>query len=123
MEWISGTDRPVAASEDYIFGQITLSTIHKLADRFPEADRNGAIERNFICTGGQGMNAAMVLSGLGLKFAVGGPNWGTDTADVLDRYAARQSIDTRGIAREHRYAGLRDIAFVDGNHRTESERA
>jgi sugar/nucleoside kinase (ribokinase family) len=64
------------------------------------------------------MNAAMVLSGLGLKTAVGGPNWGTDTAEVLDRYAARYGIDTGGIVRDPGYAGLRDIIFVDGNHRT-----
>ena len=64
------------------------------------------------------MNAAMVLSGLGLKTAVGGPNWGTDTAEVLDCYAARYGIDTGGIVRDPGYAGLRDIIFVDGNRRT-----
>ena len=101
-----------------MFGQIVLSTIHKLADRFPEADGYGEIERSFLCPGGQGINAAMVLSGLGLKVAIGGPNWGTDTADVLDRYAARYGIDTRGIVRDPGFAGLRDIAFVDGKSRT-----
>jgi sugar/nucleoside kinase (ribokinase family) len=108
----------MAASEVYVFGQIVLSTIHKLAGRFPEADGYGEIEQSFLCPGGQGMNAAMVLSGLGLKTAVGGPNWGTDTAEVLDRYAARYGIDTGGIVRDPSYAGLRDIIFVDGNHRT-----
>jgi sugar/nucleoside kinase (ribokinase family) len=108
----------MAAPEVYVFGQIVLSTIHKLAGTFPEADGYGEIERTFLCPGGQGINAAMVLSGLGLKTAVGGPNWGTDTAEVLDRYAARYGIDTGGIVRDPGYAGLRDIVFVDGNHRT-----
>jgi sugar/nucleoside kinase (ribokinase family) len=106
------------ASEVYLFGQIVLSTIHKLASRFPEADGYGEIERSFLCPGGQGINAAMVLSGLGLKTAIGGPNWGTDTAEVLDRYAARYGIDTGGIVRDPGYAGLRDIIFVDGDSRT-----
>jgi sugar/nucleoside kinase (ribokinase family) len=108
----------MAESEVYVFGQIVLSTIHKLAGRFPEADGYGEIERSFLCPGGQGINAAMVLSGLGLKVAIGGPNWGRDTAEVLDRYAARFGIDTRGIVRDPVHAGLRDIAFVDGNSRT-----
>ncbi len=106
------------ASEVYLFGQITLSTIHKLAGRFPEANGYGEIERTFLCPGGQGMNAAMVLSGLGLKTAIGGPNWGTETAAVLDRYAARYGIDTAGIIRESNYPGLRDLVFVGGSHRT-----
>jgi sugar/nucleoside kinase (ribokinase family) len=108
----------MAASDVYVFGQIVLSTIHKLAGRFPKADGYGEIERSFICPGGQGINAAMVLSGLGLKTAIGGPNWGTETAEVLDRYATRYGIDTRGIVRDPGYAGLRDIVFVDGNRRT-----
>jgi sugar/nucleoside kinase (ribokinase family) len=108
----------VAASDVYIFGQITLSTVHKLAGRFPEADGYAEIERSFLCPGGQGMNAAMVLSGLGVKTSIGGPNWGTDTAEVLDRYAARYGIDTSGIVRDPGFAGLRDIAIVDGNSRT-----
>ena len=106
------------ASDVYVFGQIVHSTIHKLAGRFPEADGYGEIERTFVCPGGQGMNAAMVLSGLGLRVAVGGPNWGTETAEVLDRYAARYGIDTSGVIREPGYAGLRDIIFVDGDRRT-----
>jgi sugar/nucleoside kinase (ribokinase family) len=108
----------MAASEVYVFGQIVLSTIHKLAGRFPEADGYGEIEQSFLCPGGQGMNAAMVLSGLGVKTAIGGPNWGTDTAEVLDSYAARYGIDTGGIGRDSGYAGLRDIIFIDGSCRT-----
>ena len=106
------------ASEAYVFGQIVLSTIHKLAGQFPQADGYGEIERSFLCPGGQGMNAAMVLSGLGVKTAIGGPNWGTETAEVLDRYAARYGIDTSGIVRDSGYAGLRDIAFVAESSRT-----
>jgi sugar/nucleoside kinase (ribokinase family) len=106
------------ASEVYVFGQIVLSTIHKLVGRFPEADGYGEIERSFLCPGGQGINAAMVLSGLGVTTAIGGPNWGTETAEVLDRYAARYGIDTRGVVRDPGFAGLRDIIFVDGNRRT-----
>jgi sugar/nucleoside kinase (ribokinase family) len=106
------------ASDVYVFGQIVLSTIHKLAGQFPQADGYGEIERSFLCPGGQGMNAAMVLSGLGLTTAVGGPNWGTETSEVLDRYAARCGIDTRGILRDPGHCGLRDIIFVDANSRT-----
>jgi sugar/nucleoside kinase (ribokinase family) len=118
MERAAVMPLPMAASDVYLFGQIVLSTIHKLAGPFPQADGYAEIERSFLCPGGQGINAAMVLSGLGLKIAIGGPNWGTDTAEVLDRYAARYGIDTSGILRDPGYAGLRDIIFVDGDHRT-----
>jgi sugar/nucleoside kinase (ribokinase family) len=118
MDRVRSNHQTMAASEVYLFGQIVLSTIHKLAGRFPEADGYGEIEKSFVCPGGQGMNAAMVLSGLGLKTAIGGPNWGTDTAEVLDRYAARYGIDTSGIVRDRDRAGLRDVVFVDGDSRT-----
>ena len=108
----------MAKSDVYLFGQIVLSTIHKLAGKFPEIDGYGEIERSFLCPGGEVMNAAMLLSGLGLTTAIGGPNWGTETTAVLDRYAERYGIDTSGIVRDPGFAGVRDLILVDDRHRT-----
>jgi len=83
----------------YLYGQTVLSTIHKLAGKFPEIDGYGEIQKSFLCPGGEVMNAAMLLSGLGLSTAIGGPHWGAETADVLGRYAERYGIDTSGIVR------------------------
>jgi len=102
----------------YLYGQTVLSTIHKLAGKFPEIDGYGEIQKSFLCPGGEVMNAAMLLSGLGLSTAIGGPHWGTETAEVLGRYAERYGIDTSGIVRDPGFAGLRDLILVDDRHRT-----
>lgn len=108
----------MAKSEVYLFGQTVLSTIHKLAGKFPETDGYGEIERSFLCPGGEAMNAAMLLSGLGLTTAIGGPHWGSETAAVLGRYAERYGIDTSGIIRDPGFAGVRDLIIVDDRQRT-----
>jgi len=108
----------MAKLDVYLYGQTVLSTIHKLAGKFPEIDGYGEIQRSFLCPGGEVMNAAMLLSGLGLSTAIGGPHWGTETAEVLGRYAERYSIDTSGVVRDPGFAGLRDLILVDDRHRT-----
>ena len=118
MERGCGIVGVMAKRDVYLYGQIVLSTIHKLAGKFPEIDGYGEIERSFLCPGGEAMNAAMLLTGLGLTTAIGGPNWGTETAAVLDRYAERYGIDTGGIVRDPGFAGVRDLILVDDRHRT-----
>jgi sugar/nucleoside kinase (ribokinase family) len=102
----------------YLFGMTVLSSIHKLDGPYPEADSYREIARSFLCPGGETMNAAMLLSGLGLSTALGGPHWGNETKEVLSRYAKQYAIDIAGIAIDDGYPGVRDIVLVDGHHRT-----
>ena len=110
--------RGMANPDVYLYGQTVLSTIHKLAGKFPDIDGYGEISRSFLCPGGEAMNAAMLLSGLGLTTAIAGPHWGAETAAVLGRYAERYGIDTSGIVRDPGFAGVRDLIIVDDRHRT-----
>jgi sugar/nucleoside kinase (ribokinase family) len=102
----------------YVYGMSVLSTIHRLAHALPPADGYGEIADTFVCPGGEAMNAAMLLSGLGLRTALGGPHWGRETAGVLARYAERYAIDVTGIVHDERFAGVRDLVLVDANQRT-----
>ena len=63
------------------------------------------------------MNAAMLLSGLGVSTALCGPHWGSQTRDVLERYAHRYAIDVSGVTRDDTYEGLRDWVLVGGDER------
>jgi sugar/nucleoside kinase (ribokinase family) len=100
----------------YLYGMTVLSTIHRLSGEL-EPDGYGEIAETFVCPGGEAMNAAMLLSGLGLTTALGGPHWGTETREVLGRYAQRYGVDVRGVKLDDGYPGVRDLVLVHGRHR------
>ncbi len=102
----------------YLHGMTVMSTIHKLKNAYPEADSYGEIEQTFICPGGEAMNAAILLSKLGMSAKIGGPHWGSETREVLSSYTKRYSIDTDGIVIDESYPGVRDFIIVDDRHRT-----
>jgi sugar/nucleoside kinase (ribokinase family) len=101
----------------YLYGMTVLSTIHRVLGAL-ELDGYGEIVETHVCPGGEAMNAAMVLSGLGLTTALAGPHWGTETRDVLGRYARRHGVDVGGVLLDDGYPGLRDVVLVDERHRT-----
>jgi len=105
------------ALDVYLHGMTVLSTIHRISGSL-EVDRYGEIAETHLCPGGEAMNAAMLLSGLGHGTALGGPHWGTETREVLGRYARRYGIDVTGIRLDDGYPGLRDLVLVDDRHRT-----
>jgi sugar/nucleoside kinase (ribokinase family) len=105
------------ALDAYLYGMTVLSTIHRLAGDL-EPDGYGEIAETFVCPGGEAMNAAMLLSGLGLTTALGGPHWGTETREVLGRYAERYGIDVSGVTLDKGFPGVRDVVLVHGRHRT-----
>jgi sugar/nucleoside kinase (ribokinase family) len=100
----------------YLYGMTVLSTIHRLTSSL-DVDGYGEIAETHVCPGGEAMNAAMLLSGLGLTTALGGPHWGTETREVLGRYAKRYGIDVGGVMVDDRYPGVRDVVLVHGRHR------
>jgi sugar/nucleoside kinase (ribokinase family) len=102
----------------YLYGMTVLSTIHKLSGEYPSADSYSELEKTFVCSGGETMNAAMLLSGLGLKTRIDGPYWGSETYNTLRLYAEKYNIDISGIHYDKSFDGLRDWVIVDNKHRT-----
>jgi sugar/nucleoside kinase (ribokinase family) len=102
----------------YLYGMTVLSSIHRLASALPRGDGYAEILETRVCPGGETMNAAMVLSGLGLKTAIGGPHWGSDTRAALASYAERYQIDVSAITTDLGYAGVQDLVLVAGGQRT-----
>jgi sugar/nucleoside kinase (ribokinase family) len=102
----------------YVYGMTVLSTIHRMANALPNADGYGEIAESYVCPGGEAMNAAMLLSGLGLSTALGGPHFGTQTREPLTHYAKRYSIDVSAIETDDGFEGVRDVVLVDSRHRT-----
>src|SRR5207253_462277 len=74
-------ERLVMKLDVYLYGMTVLSTIHRCASVLPPADGYAEIVETHVCPGGEAMNGAMLLSGLGLRVGIGGPHWGSATRD------------------------------------------
>lgn len=105
------------ALDVYLYGMAVVSTIHRCRGELPLAGGYGEIEETHVCPGGEAMNAALLLSSLGLRVALAGPHWGTETRGVLEAYAARHEIDVSGVTRSVTFAGVRDLVLVGGDER------
>jgi len=102
----------------YCYGMTVLSSIHRLTAGDFAAGGYGEIGESFVCPGGEAMNAAILLSGLGFRCAVGGPHLGHETSAPLRRYAARYGIDVSGLREDPSYAGVRDLVVIHGLERS-----
>jgi sugar/nucleoside kinase (ribokinase family) len=101
----------------YLYGMTVLSTIQRAQVPLPLGPGYAEIAESYVCPGGEAMNAAMLLSGLGISTALSGPHWGSDTREVLERYARRYAIDVSGVTRDDTFEGLRDWVLVGGDER------
>lgn len=110
--------RHVTMVDVYLFGMTVLSSIHKLVGAFPEPDGYAEIAESHLVPGGETMNAAIVLSNLGLSTKIDGPKFGAETESVLRTYAERYSIDVSAVTTDLEYPGLTDLVLVDDRHRT-----
>ena len=109
---------PNANSLDvYVYGMTVLSTIHRLTSALSDLDGYAEIAESRVCPGGEGMNAALLLSALGLRVGLGGPHWGTQTAAGLARYSSLHGIDVSSIERDESYPGVTDVVIVGGGKR------
>jgi sugar/nucleoside kinase (ribokinase family) len=106
------------ALDAYLYGMTVLSTIHRVASGGGLVDGYGEIVESYVCPGGEAMNGALLLSGLGLTTALAGPHWGTETHELLGRYAVRHRIDVGGVRIVEDYPGLRDLVIVSGEQRS-----
>lgn len=112
------TSKQDIAPDIYLYGMTVLSTIHKLRGAMPETDGYGEIEQSWLVPGGETMNAAIVLSQLGARTAIGGPWLGAESAPVIRHYAERYGIDCSSVSFHPDWTGVRDLVLVDHRHRT-----
>lgn len=101
----------------YLFGMTTLSSIYRCSSALPVGSGYAEVSEAYVCPGGEAMNAAMLLSGLGSSTALAGPHWGSATHEVLTRYAERYHIDTTGVTCDLEFEGVRDVVLVAGAER------
>lgn len=103
----------------YAYGVIASSTLHLLAQPFPQADGYAEVSQTFAMTGGEALNSAIVMRRLGLSVRLDG-NWLGDTADgqfLLDMIkelgidAKRLTVDPNGV-------GAREVVISDNDSRT-----
>jgi sugar/nucleoside kinase (ribokinase family) len=104
-------------AEVYLYGMTVLSAIQRASVPLPLGAGYAEIAESYVCPGGEAMNAAMLLSGLGVSTALCGPRWGSQTREVLERYARRYGIDVSGVTRDASFEGLRDWVLVGGDER------
>lgn len=102
----------------YLYGMIVLSTVHRLAGDYPEADGYGEIEETHVVPGGETGNSAIVLSHWGHKVKVAGPFLGRNTRQGLLGFLEPKGIDCAGLRFDETYEGVSDLVVVGGRTRT-----
>jgi sugar/nucleoside kinase (ribokinase family) len=102
----------------YIYGMTVYSTIHLLKGRYPPADSYQEIQQTYLIPGGEGANAAIVLSSLGLHTRLDGCYLGEMTARPLTEYLTARGVDCSLLPYNGSFPGWRDLVLCDGESRT-----
>jgi len=102
----------------YIYGMTVLSNIHLLKGAYPPADTYQEIVQSYIIPGGEGANAAVVLSNLGLKTQLDGCYLGELTKEPLTSYLVERGVDVSLLPYDSSFPGWRDLVLCDGDSRT-----
>ena len=105
-------------SDVYIYGMTVLSNIHLLKGPYPPADTYQEIVRSYVIPGGEGANAAVVLSKLGLKTQLDGCYLGELTNAPLTNYLSERGVDVSMLPYDASFPGWRDLVLCDGDSRT-----
>lgn len=102
----------------YIYGMTVLSNIHLLKGEYPPADTYQEIHQSYLIPGGEGANAAIVLSNLGLRTQLDGCFLGEMTAQPLREYLTARGVDSSLLHYDASFPGWRDLVLCDGESRT-----
>lgn len=102
----------------YIYGMTVLSTIHLLKGSYPAADTYQEIEKTYVMPGGEGANAAVVLSNLGMSTMLDGCYLGQETAVPLLTCLHQKQVNCSLLIEKDNFAGWKDIVLCDGASRT-----
>src|SRR5208283_237759 len=107
-----------ASANIYLYGMIVLSTVHRLAGEYPEADSYGEIEETCVVPGGEAGNSALVLSQWGHRVKVGGPFLGLQTRERILGLLEPRGIDCSRLHFDPSFDGVRDLVLVGDHSRT-----
>lgn len=102
----------------YLYGMTVLSNIHLLKGKYPAADTYQEISQSYVIPGGEGANAAIVLSNLGLRAQLDGVFLGTVTAQPLTDYLTARGVNVSLLPYDGSFPGWRDLVLCDGESRT-----
>ncbi|HEX7713434.1 MAG TPA: carbohydrate kinase family protein [Bacillota bacterium] len=102
----------------YLYGMTVLSTIHRLAGPYPEADSYQEIKETYRLPGGETGNSAIILSNLGYKVKIDGPFLGEKTKFDIEDFCAKHEIDCSGMLYDPGFDGVQDLVLIDGHTRT-----
>ena len=102
----------------YLYGMVVLSTIHRLAGNYPDADAYAEIEETHVVPGGETGNSAIVLARWGHRVKVAGPSLGRETRAGVTDFFSKRGIDCSGLPDDDGFDGVRDLVFVGGPTRT-----
>ena len=102
----------------YVYGMTVLSTIHLLKGSYPAADSYQEIQETYVMPGGEGANAAVVLSNLGMCTILDGCYLGQETAVSLLTYLRQKQVDCSLLQEKDEFIGWKDIVLCDGASRT-----
>jgi sugar/nucleoside kinase (ribokinase family) len=94
-----------------------LTTVHRLAAEFPEADGYGEIEETHVVPGGETGNSALVLARWGHRVKVAGPFLGRQTRDGVIGFLERKGVDCTSLRYDDSFDGVRDLVLVGGKSR------
>ncbi len=102
----------------YLYGMTVLSTIHRLAGDYPEADSYAEIEETHVVPGGETGNSALVLARWGHQVRIAGPFLGTQTREGVLGFMQERGIDCTSLQHDPSFEGVRDLVLVGGKTRT-----
>lgn len=102
----------------HLYGMIVLSTIHRLAGAYPDADAYAEVAETQVVPGGEAGNAALVLASWGHRVKVAGPFLGRQTRDGIVSFLSTRGIDCTGLHFDDSFDGVRDLVLVAGKTRT-----
>lgn len=102
----------------YLYGMTVLSTIHKLAGPYPEADTYQEILETYVLPGGETGNSAIILANFGCRVKIAGPMLGMKSRDSILEYGKKLNIDCSELVFDPEFEGIQDLVLVDGNTRT-----
>jgi sugar/nucleoside kinase (ribokinase family) len=101
-----------------MYGMVVLSTIHRLAGKFPALDTYGEIAESYHLPGGEAGNSAVVLRKLGYDIRLDGPYLGTRTKEQILSFYHGIGVDCSGMEYAPYYGGVEDFVLVAEDSRT-----
>lgn len=102
----------------YVYGMTVLSTIHRFDGGYPVEDTYGEIVDTRLVSGGEGGNAAVLLSMFGCEVTLDGGFLGTVTREKLPELLEAYGVDCSLLQVKEGFEGWKDVVLCSGESRT-----